>query len=261
MTLVWQYGSNMDQARLNSPQRLRGNAKYVGLAIKRGYILGFPRSNRKKIGTAGIVEGRKDNLVIGALYDVPDDCIECFDAIEGTASGSYERFNDFEVEAFSDNLKANRPGTVKAVTYLANAKPGEHPTSANYANHILRGILDYDMPRDYFEKTKETILKNNPHLRHELISFECPFCRFRVKFMTTHFGEGKNPACEAWIDFEYDEDGELAWYAILNGNQYTTGHSIVVLGTHRRSIMDQSLTDEEAASIVHGATRVARRLK
>ena len=41
MVLVWQYGSNMDEERINDPERLKGAAKFVGLAVKRRYKSAF----------------------------------------------------------------------------------------------------------------------------------------------------------------------------------------------------------------------------
>ena len=34
MAIVWQYGSNMDEERINSPNRLNGKAKFVGIESK-----------------------------------------------------------------------------------------------------------------------------------------------------------------------------------------------------------------------------------
>lgn len=83
MVLIWQYGSNMDEERINSPDRLDGKAKFVGIAIKKGYRLSFTHTNRKGVGTADIAEADPSDYVIGCLYETTNEMLKKLDKIEG----------------------------------------------------------------------------------------------------------------------------------------------------------------------------------
>jgi len=56
---------------------------------------------------------------------------------------------------------------------------------------------------------------------------ECAFCKIGVKVQEVFFDKERDALSpyQTWIDIEV-KDGEIQWYAILNANQYTTGHSI-----------------------------------
>ncbi len=169
MTLVWQYGSNMDKNRINSPLRLDGKAKCIGLAAKRGWILAFPRRNTEGIGTSSIIQGDPEDIVIGVIYDVPADAVKRLDQVEGVNSGAYRKVENFRLEEMRGSTPVGETQPVIALTYLAVEQPGHHPTSAEYANHILRGILSHGMPRDYLHSVRRTILRNNPSLERDLL--------------------------------------------------------------------------------------------
>ena len=93
MALVFQYGSNTSSARLNAPERLRRDAKSLGLAYTIGqYDLGFTVwSKTNNCAAADLVQtpGRK---AWGVLYEIPDNLLsretagdrKSLDAIEGS---------------------------------------------------------------------------------------------------------------------------------------------------------------------------------
>lgn len=69
----------------------------------------------------------------------------------------------------------------------------------------------------------------------------CPFCNYKVKCLSTYFFDiGPYPIkikypqdkCETWICFEKNKKDkkDLLWYAILEGNQYTQGHTLFIPG-------------------------------
>ena len=91
MTLVWQYGSNMDEERIND--RLKGTAKFVGLAVKRRHKLAFTHTNLDGVGTADIVEAGICDYVIGCFYEIPDEMLKQLDKAEGVNSGAYNKVN------------------------------------------------------------------------------------------------------------------------------------------------------------------------
>ena len=98
MALVFQYGSNCSMARLNSPERLRGDATPAGLAeTVDNYELRFDVWSIGNNCAAADIVPEGDSTVLGVLYEVPDELMSrdtaprgrrSFDAIEGNA---YER--------------------------------------------------------------------------------------------------------------------------------------------------------------------------
>jgi hypothetical protein len=70
--LVFQYGSNMDRARLNSSDRLDGAAELRGLAETiDGYDLVFNVwSSGQQCAVANLVKG--PHTIYGVLYEIPD---------------------------------------------------------------------------------------------------------------------------------------------------------------------------------------------
>lgn len=89
----------------------------------------------------------------------------------------------------------------------------------------------------------------------------CPFCDVRKKFTHTWFSDIGEQKCQAWIDYKIGHDNKFLWYAVLNGDQYTYGNTLFILGPHREKITDQSLTELELNSLITGLKKVTRRLK
>ena len=168
MVIFWQYGSNMDETRLNSGARLNGAAKFIGLAIKKGYRLAFTHTNKCGVGTSDIIVSNAEDFVIGCLYEVPDYAIRKLDKIEGVNSEAYKRICDGVIM-----LDANLQQTseqIPAQMYVVQ-KERKPKTDADYANHILKGIKQHKMGEEYFNKVREIILENNPLIEKELISY------------------------------------------------------------------------------------------
>lgn len=170
MVLVWQYGSNMDEERINSPNRLKGKAKFVGLAIKKGYRLSFTHTNSEGVGTADILEADPNDYVIGCLYEMAEDMLKKLDKVEGVNSGSYERV-EMTVARFNEKQLADFSDLVSATTHIVVNKEKKTKTNVEYANHILRGIIIHKMGKPYFDKIKETIIESNPSIQRDLLSY------------------------------------------------------------------------------------------
>jgi gamma-glutamylcyclotransferase (GGCT)/AIG2-like uncharacterized protein YtfP len=177
MTIVWQYGSNMDEKRLNGSDRLNGAAKFIGLAIARGFNLAFTHTNKDGIGVSDIVKADPADYVIGCLYEVPDSEMSRMDEIEGVNSHDYEK-TELPVMRLNKRL-AETSEKLRVTTYVVVKKEKESPkTDANYANHILQGIRDHKIGAAYFDKVKAIILKNNPDIQEKLIVHsDCPISR------------------------------------------------------------------------------------
>jgi len=97
---------------------------------------------------------------------------------------------------------------------------------------------------------------------------KCDFCRIEERCSKTYFSkekEGENKEdCISWIDFE-KKDGEYQWYAVLSGDQYTKGHSMVILGCHMNKITelisDDGKKKEKLLAMMEGINRVSETLK
>lgn len=166
--LIWQYGSNMDEDRLNSPGRLEGSAKFVGLALKRGYRMAFTHTNNEGVGTSDIVESDPTHFVIGVLYKIPEAKLRKLRSIEGVFLGAYKEVANFKLTKLDHQLNETNQ-IVHVITYIVVRKERNPPTNSEYANHILKGIRDHRMGTEYFDKIKAIILENNPKIKNELM--------------------------------------------------------------------------------------------
>ncbi|MFW9877749.1 MAG: HIT family protein [Candidatus Thorarchaeota archaeon] len=96
----------------------------------------------------------------------------------------------------------------------------------------------------------------------------CDFCNIEERLIHTYFSKEKEGErkvkCNSWIDFE-KKDGEYQWYAVLNGDQYTWGHSMVILGYHMDKITEPLSEDdkrrEKLRAMMEGINRVSGMLK
>ena len=91
----------------------------------------------------------------------------------------------------------------------------------------------------------------------------CPFCRLKEKFSSIYI-QGVNIPEEkqfgAWIDHDEDKYGNILWYAVLNGDQYVKGHTLVISGLHIVKITGNAI-EESLKSIILGLNRVSKKLK
>ena len=96
-----------------------------------------------------------------------------------------------------------------------------------------------------------------------MINMNCPFCRLEEKFKNIYL-EGVKLAKEkqfgAWIDYEEDKHDNILWYAILNGDQYVRGYTLVISGLHIVKITGNAI-EESLKSIILGINRVSKQLK
>lgn len=168
--LVWQYGSNMNEKRLNSSDRLIGGAKFVGTALKKGYKLSFTHTNKNGFGVSDIVKANPDDYVIGCLFEIPTDLLEKLDTIEGVEAKAYERVK-MAVLKINEKEPIDSSNQIDVLTYVVVDKEEQPKTTTEYANHILRGVIDHKMGKAYFEMTKNTIIRNNPEIEKDLLKY------------------------------------------------------------------------------------------
>ena len=164
MALVFQYGSNCSVGRLNSPDRLNGAARVVGIAeTVEDYCLAFDVwSDGNNCAASDIVRapGRK---VWGVLYEVPDERVRretcprgsrSFDAIEGNR---YLR----------ETIRVQCPdgSVVTALTYVVKEPQEGLRTSLDYLRHIVTGLREQGAAEDYIREVKRIAAENNPAIR------------------------------------------------------------------------------------------------
>jgi hypothetical protein len=164
MALVFQYGSNTSSTRLNSNERLRGDARDLGLVcMEAPFELDFDVwSTGNACATADILEGR-GRPIWGVLYEVPDYLIQ-----RGTA-GERKSLDAIEGRHYGRRpIRVQRPdGTRVAgeiITYtVVNPEPGRR-TSIEYASHIIAGLREHGAPDEYLAYVKARVIANNPDL-------------------------------------------------------------------------------------------------
>jgi cation transport regulator ChaC len=166
MALVFQYGSNASLLRLNSENRLNGAAKKIGIAITLDkFDFGFTVwSKRNRCAVADIIPNGEKNIW-GVLYEIPDERIfrslrkgkeKCLDQIEGEGY-NYKRIkikvSDIDGKYIHDEVH----------TYVAIDIKREDglKTNQEYVTHIINGLNDNKIPKDYIDYVINEIKKNN----------------------------------------------------------------------------------------------------
>ncbi|HEY6349506.1 MAG TPA: gamma-glutamylcyclotransferase family protein [Candidatus Angelobacter sp.] len=168
MALVFQYGSNCSEPRLNHQDRLRGDAQDFGLAeTVDNYELCFDVwSNGNQCACADLVRGG-DEPAQGVLYEIPDYLMsrttaaphgrKSFDAIEGTA---YSR-KPIKVRKSDGSI-------VDAETYLVITPQNHLRTSLDYVRYIIQGLRDHGADGGYLQKVKDVAARNNPTIAQQI---------------------------------------------------------------------------------------------
>jgi AIG2-like family len=170
MTLVFQYGSNASVLRLNSEDRLRGDAQPIGIAYTdEDFELDFTVwSQKNKCAAADIIQG-SGRKIWGVLYDIPDYLIHretsqgrrSLDAIEGEGA-NYERIS-IRVREPNGQLVDDL-----VITYVVKSKVENLRTNLQYASYIIKGLREQNVPTDYIEYVKQRVKLNNSDINEEI---------------------------------------------------------------------------------------------
>lgn len=165
MVLVFQYGSNTLEKRINSPNRLNGSAKFVDVAYtKELYELVFTiESKTNECAAADIIKGKGRNIW-GVLYDIPENRVfrnkhsngeKCLDQIEGEGR-NYRRETIRVITSKADEISV--------ITYIGNNRIEGLKTSYKYVKNIIYGLKSYPIPEEYIDYVISKIIDNNPKL-------------------------------------------------------------------------------------------------
>jgi hypothetical protein len=168
MALVFQYGSNTSSARLNSEQRLRGDARDLGLVCTEApFELDFDVwSTRNACAAADIREGR-GRPIWGVLYEVPDYLIR------RETSGKRRSLDAIEGERYGPRVTRVRwpdgtPVAGEVITYTVLNPQAGLRTSLKYASHIIAGLREHGATAEYLAYVKQRVIANNPDLKAQV---------------------------------------------------------------------------------------------
>jgi hypothetical protein len=168
MILVFQYGSNCSDVRLNGQDRLAGAARVVGHAqTVDDYELQFSvYSSKGKCAAANLVaKPGAMSKVWGVLYELPENRVfgkgneESGRTLQDIEGGLY---SPIKIQVVCDG------GQVKeAVTFIAKSVAGLK-TSIDYVSHIVSGLKKFTVPDDYITTVKHIAIANNPEIEDDI---------------------------------------------------------------------------------------------
>ena len=151
MAKVFQYGSNCNAERLNSPKRLCGAAKPIGKAQTVEFFqIAFDVWSKTNNCAASDLIRCGDKKAWGVLYEVPDDRIGKLAQVEGK---NYEK----------KCIQVTHNGEpVTAVTFLVkkDRRVSDKATSVKYVGHIVKGLCDSDVPEEYIQHVINIAIEN-----------------------------------------------------------------------------------------------------
>lgn len=151
---LFQYGSNMSPARLNSPERLNGQAKAVWAARLDGWGIRFDLYSKTNDSAVTDIVPAPGEHVLGVLFELPERALAIMDRIEGVkvdGTGNYQRTN-VEVSVVPSGQ------TVTAVTYLGmeagrarfrNGSADLQIVKPTYFEYLLAGARQFNFATDY----------------------------------------------------------------------------------------------------------------
>lgn len=146
------YGSNMSLPRLKARVP---SAERIGVFTLVEHTLRFHKVS-KKDGSGkcdALSTGKRDDYVIGALFEISDGEKSALDRAEGLGSGYEEKL--ITVSDFQGN-------THQAVTYYAtNTDPSLLPYSW-YLNHVINGAKETGVPPEYLSILSATNSQEDP---------------------------------------------------------------------------------------------------
>ncbi len=164
MALVFQYGSNCSESQMNSPERLHGDARFVGIAeTVEDFELAFDVFSTNRSCAASDIVRKPGGKVWGVLYEVPDYLMSrgsaracgrrSFDAIEGEGT-NYKR----------EMIEVRRPNgqVTSALTYTVKQPQSGLTTNIDYIRHIITGLRERGVPDEYIARVKAIARANNP---------------------------------------------------------------------------------------------------
>ena len=175
MIKVFQYGSNCNEERFNSPKRLCGAARLLGKAQTIEFFrIAFDVWSRKNNCAASDLIPGGENKAWGILYEVPDDRIDGR-RTDGCRTLAQVEGNNYEKKCIQVTYEGK---PVTAVTFLVkkDQRVCDKATSVEYVGHIVKGLRDSGVPEEYvlhvINVAIENIKANCSQYDKELLALE-----------------------------------------------------------------------------------------
>jgi len=146
MPLYFAYGSNMSSDQMN---RRCCSARKVGLARLCGSRVVFSGSSKRWGGGVADLAEDSDSMVWGVLWDLSDEDLTNLDRCEGVDSRVYIRCEKAVLDEEGNRLMVH-------VYRRPDPLPATAPSS-EYAQTILDGAQQNNLPGDYQEKLRQWI--------------------------------------------------------------------------------------------------------
>lgn len=170
MPLVFQYGSNCDESRLNSQDRLCGRAKFYGVAHTvdpHELTFSVQTGQKNNYAAAAHIESGTGRDIWGVLYQVPPRWLsrqlrgrhKCLDQVE--AEGRNYLRKKIRVKPINGRV-------LHVHTYVAQNPQPNLPTSLDYVQHIVTGLRSHGVPEEYIRYVKQRTILNNPTLAADI---------------------------------------------------------------------------------------------
>lgn len=171
MAIIFQYGSNTDTARLNADDRLKGQARCIGLASTvepHEFRLGVPSDKYQCTAT---IEPGGGESVWGVLYEIPDHLVKR----DTKTPRRWKSLDEIEAEGrntrrITIRVRKVHGEEVPAITYVGIKTQKGLRTKVEYASHILRGLISNGAPAEYIHRVRDVIIENNPDIESEILS-------------------------------------------------------------------------------------------
>ena len=160
MARVFQYGSNCDTQRLNSPKRLGDVARSLGKARTEGnFELAFDVWSTGNNCAASDLIQRGNTVAWGVLYEIPEAFIYGPRRADGRKTLAQIEGRRYERRCIRVIAKGQ---TYSAITFLVREsdRVSGKPTSSAYVWHIVKGLRDHDVPEDYVDRVIATALES-----------------------------------------------------------------------------------------------------
>jgi AIG2 family protein len=163
MPQVFQYGSNCDEARLNAPGRLEGDALCLGrVQTVDEYRIAFDVWSQTNACAASnlVLVGGTGQRSWGVLYEIPADLIR------GRRTDGRRTLAQIEGIRYEETLIRVRNAVGEEVTVTTFfVRPNERRpglwTSFDYVQHIVNGLRSHEIPEEYVQRVIDIAIETN----------------------------------------------------------------------------------------------------
>ncbi|TPK61661.1 gamma-glutamylcyclotransferase [Mesorhizobium sp. B2-4-19] len=145
MTLVFGYGSNMDDGQMDTRCP---NREKIGIAVLRNYRLCFPRLSQNRGCGVSSVEPAAGGEVWGVVHRLNEADLRSLDKSEGLRPGRGAEANGYNRISITVELKGS---LIEVQTYIAVATKNPPAPNIQYLTHIRNGAQQHNLPDSYRE--------------------------------------------------------------------------------------------------------------